>query len=280
MLGFVVVAMLQVAAASPAPDLSTYLAPAPSPDWVDAPAAPDVINGPFTAHDWAAYVGDTRTEGTLNRTGFVAGYGKSWEQKVTQDFLEEQVFEFKSSDGARRAYDGFKLAGQTSKHYSSEFAAWDSKVSWGSKYVFDDGDQLFSVQFRKGPLFFMVNLYSTDRDLTGTAVQIARGEDDAAPLLTELANSTSPLPQAAQWAIGLGLIVFVVLVGTVIFVIVRQRRTEIPLVAAGLQMSADRAYWWDGAQWRAAATDIPPTAQRSADGVYWWDGQTWRQAGH
>jgi hypothetical protein len=273
--------MLQVAAASPTPDLSTYLVGAPGTDWLEAPAGPDVIDGPFSAHDWATYVEDVPTERALNRDGFIGGYGRSWQQNVTKDFLEEQVFFFRTSNGAKHTYDAFKLDGKTSKYYKSDFATWDDTIAWGSMFVFDDGDRTFSVQFRKGNLLFQVNWYTTNQDLSSKTLDIARTEFESAPDTLELTSSSQSLPQSAQWAIGLGLIVFVVLVGTVIFVLVRQRRSESPAMAtAGLQMSADGAYWWDGRTWRSVATDIPPNAQRSPDGLYWWDGQTWRQTGH
>jgi hypothetical protein len=42
------------------------------------------------------------------------------------------------------------------------------------------------------------------------------------------------------------------------------------------QMSDDRHYWWDGAEWRRADQEVPPNARRSDDGHYWWDGREWR----
>ena len=44
---------------------------------------------------------------------------------------------------------------------------------------------------------------------------------------------------------------------------------------AVLQVSADRARWWDGAAWRDKTTATPPSADRSDDGYYWWDGASW-----
>ena len=268
-----------MAAASPAPDLSTYLAGAPGTDWVEATASKDVIDGPFNAHEWATYVGDSPTERALNNDHFVGGYGRAWEQKATKDFVEEQVLLFQASSGANHAYDSFKLDGKTQKTYSSEFATWDDTNAWGSTYVFESGDRAYSVQFRKGNLVFFVNWYTTNQDLSQKALDIARTEFVAAPDGLQLTSNSQSLPQSAQWAIGLGFVVFVVLVAAVIFVLVRRRRAGSPLAVAGIQMSADGAHWWDGAQWRSSATEIPPGAQRSPDGAYWWDGQTWRRTG-
>ncbi len=74
----IAVAALQIAAASPSPSLSQYLATEPGADWLEAPAGPDVIDGPFNAHEWGVYVEDSPTERALNKDGFVAGYGRAW----------------------------------------------------------------------------------------------------------------------------------------------------------------------------------------------------------
>jgi len=269
--------VLQVAAASPTPDLSTYLAGAPGTDWLEAPAGPDVLDGPFNAHDWASYVEDTSTEAALNRDGFVSGYGRAWEQKVSQDFVEEQVLLFHASKGANHAYDSFKLDGKTDKTYKSDLATWDDANAWGAMFQFDDGNRVYSVQFRKGNLVFLVNWYTTNQDLSQRTLDIAHNEFAAAPDGLQLTSNSVSLAQPAQWAIGLGLVVLVVLVGTVIFVLIRRRGPQTAFAATGIQMSADGAYWWDGAQWRSSATEIPPMAQRSPDGAYWWDGHTWRR---
>jgi hypothetical protein len=42
------------------------------------------------------------------------------------------------------------------------------------------------------------------------------------------------------------------------------------------QLSPDKRYWWDGANWVDTNTRIPPGASVSPDGKYWWDGANWR----
>src|SRR5437762_339056 len=63
----IAVAVLQIGAASPSPDLRQYLATEPGADWLEAPAGPDVIDGPFNAHEWGVYVEDSPTERALNK---------------------------------------------------------------------------------------------------------------------------------------------------------------------------------------------------------------------
>jgi len=276
-----VAALLQVAAASPSPDLRQYLAPAPGTDWVDAPASPEVINGPFNAHDWAAYVDDAKAEASLHLYGFVTGYGLAWQQKVTKDFLEEHVFQFTGGRGARYLFDAFKVDTKTSKFLKREFSTWDANDVYGNEFAFDDGERGFSVFFIKGALLFEVNLYSAANDLTDKTLSIARGEFDAAPDATQLTSATQVLPQAAAWVIGLSLLALVLLIAGVILVLARRRPAPAAaaLAAGGVRMSDDGSYWWDGVRWRSSATDVPPTAQRSADGAYWWDGRSWRRTG-
>jgi hypothetical protein len=45
---------------------------------------------------------------------------------------------------------------------------------------------------------------------------------------------------------------------------------------AGVQLSDDGKYWWDGQAWKDASLEAPPSAQRSSDGTLWWDGRNWR----
>jgi hypothetical protein len=48
-------------------------------------------------------------------------------------------------------------------------------------------------------------------------------------------------------------------------------------IASGdLTWSDDRQWWWDGAEWRDAASELPPAAQLSDDQRSWWDGSSWR----
>lgn len=47
---------------------------------------------------------------------------------------------------------------------------------------------------------------------------------------------------------------------------------------AGVHLSPDAQYWWDGAAWQRADQLPPPLVTRSPDGRYWWDGVVWRPA--
>lgn len=252
-----------IAAGAPAveagTDLSAYLPPPPGTDWIEASRTPDIIAGSFTAHDYGVLVQDAASERSLNRYGFVAGFGRTWAQKVSQDYLVERVFQFNSPNGATYWYQGLKLDNQTSKYYRREINALDSTPSFGVELAYDNGDHEFRVEFAKGSLMFVVHLISSGSDLSQTALSLAQAEYELAPVSTGATNA-APLSQSAMNAMGIAFIALVVIVTTVLFVLVRssRRRAPPPAVASGYQVSPDGHYWWDGTRWRLVATDPPP----------------------
>jgi hypothetical protein len=88
------------------------------------------------------------------------------------------------------------------------------------------------------------------------------------------------------WAVvGLVLCALPLLIYLIVYATQSDHMVEIRLGAGGEaaqlgsaepQMSDDRNYWWDGAEWRRADEEVPPNARRSDDGHYWWDGVEWR----
>ena len=265
-------------AASPTPDLSLYLAPAPASDWLPSAGSQDLV-GVITAQSYGAWVGDNGTsESALGRDGFVTGYGLAWEQKVTQDYLSEFVLEFDSADGAARMYNDLKIFDQTSKYYEKQISALPIENSVGAQWKFQDGSREFAIEFAKGNLVYDVTMQANKNDLAATTLAQARTEYDRAPANL---NVSSTIPTGPVPVTSLAITFLVIAAGTalIIFVRSRQRRPSYAAQIGGLQMSPDGALWWDGARWRDARTEVPPNAQRSPDGVYWWDGRTWRRPG-
>jgi hypothetical protein len=115
-------------------------------------------------------------------------------------------------------------------------------------------------------------------DLSAVAVQQTSLEYSIAPASTT-STVAAAQPFAPPWVMillaSIALVVVVVIVGAV--VLAGRRRFSPANALSGPHMSGDGAYWWDGARWRDATTDLPPWAQRSPDGAYWWDGATWRR---
>lgn len=232
-------------------------------DWIEDAPGPDVLDGPFTAHDYGVFVQDSQTEKTLDRYGFVAGFARAWEQKVTQDYLVERVFEFDSTGGPGYMINWFKLGAHTSKYFKRDLSALSQTNSFAVEEDYEDGVKSFRYYFAKGNLFFVVHLQTTGaKDLSDTARGIAQTEFDMAPDATNVGatlTGTANLTSTAAWVVGLSLVVLCVLIAAVVFILVRSaRRHPAPAMPGGFQMSPDGAYWWDGTRWRLVATDPPP----------------------
>jgi len=119
-------------------------------------------------------------------------------------------------------------------------------------------------------------------DLSQPAVTQAATMYQTAPAHTDVppgaGQAVNDLVRNVEIAAG-ALVVFLALVaGIAILLVTRRKRQEVAALPAGLAMSPDGAYWWDGGRWRDAAVEVPATAQRSPDGAYWWDGRSWRPA--
>ena len=253
-----------------------------SSDWIEDSPGPDVLDGPFTARDYAQFVQDSATERTLNRYGFVAGYARAWQQKVTQDYLVERVFEFDSASGPGYTLNWFKLGARTSKNFKRDLTALPQTNSYAVEMNYEGGIRSFRFYFVKGDLFFAIHLQTGEnKDLSDSARGIAQTEFDMAPDATNVAATPSAISTTSAWVVGLASIALCFLIATVVFVAVRSARRQPAMLAmaTGFQMSPDGASWWDGVRWHDARTEIPPNAQRSPDGVYWWDGRSWRRTG-
>jgi hypothetical protein len=273
-----------VASVLAASDVSELLASPPSSDWLEHESSDSDLVGVITPQSYGAWVDDGgASERTLRRDGFVTGYGRAWEQKVTQNLLSEFVLEFRTASAANSWYDGFKLYDQTSKYYEKDFPALSIAHSVGVQFKFEDGSREWAVEFAKGNLVFDVTMDADTTDLTATTVAQAQTEYDMAPDMISVAATSTPFPTTSLWVVGLSLFVLSALIALVVVVLVRSGRRQAPFpamaTATGFQLSPDGASWWDGTRWRDAKVDIPPGAQRSPDGAYWWDGRTWRLKG-
>ena len=285
--GIAALALIGASPVAAATDLSTLLATPPGTDWVDVGPAADRLVGGFSSHDYALFLkaagsspGAIETE--LNLDGFTRGYGLEWEQSGTQDLLVERVFEFRDSRGAGYWYGTLKNGSEHAKQYTGPITVPASLPnSFGAVlYASGSGNQ-YRVEFAKGNLVFVVHMDSDVNDLSRPAVTQAAAMYETAPAHTDLppgAGQTvvNDLVRNVEIAAG-ALILFLGLVAAIAVVLVtRRRRQSLGVLAGGLTMSPDGAYWWDGTQWRDARVEVPPSAQRSPDGAYWWDGRTWR----
>jgi hypothetical protein len=285
---------------TPSPSLDTVLAPPPS---GFAELTSSSIHGHISAHDYATTADATKAaqiEDTLNKDGYVDGFGNTWLSQTTRHVLVEFALAFTGGRGARSwltSAEAGDKSGTTYKHadtmtgidpYYGEHVVQTTNGST----TYGDG-----FSFVKGNDVFLVLIVSGTDDALQPAIAQTKAQYDAAPSETipssqwpENAPSNTPAFQAGvATAILLPIIVVVAIVAVVVGVLVRRsRRSAMPAFAAGApgamgapgtpQMSPDGNYWWDGQTWRDAANEAPPDAQRSSDGTLWWDGRNWRPA--
>jgi hypothetical protein len=271
---------------TPPTDLSTLLAQAPGADWNAFSHSATTLVGPFSAHDYAAFlkargVSPGSTELGLNLYGFTRGFAAEWEQQRSQDLLVERVFEFRDSSGSRSWYSALIRGTKNDPQYTRDIP--NTSVvpnSYGAVLTTPDGrTRQYRVDFVKGNLVFIVHMESFTNDLTAATIAQAATEYAAAPAHSLVPAGAGQALNDLFRSIGViaGVVFIVLALGvTILILLVIRRRRPVIAVAGAQSMSPDGAYWWDGARWRDAAAEAPATAPRSPDGSYWWDGRTWR----
>jgi hypothetical protein len=276
------------ATSSPNPSLDTVLAGPPSSDFAELTTSP--LHGKFTAHDWAMLSGSSngaaQTESTLNRDGFVDGFGKEWAQASSGHALIEAVMAFSGGRGAQSALAGMEASDKSDTTYEKADTVGGVSSYYGAHFV-DPANQVIEdfFAFVKGNDVFGIAFVSSQDDVLGEATKQIQTQYRSAPGSTipssQWPENLSPAASFPVAIFGAGIGFIVVVAGVVAFLVLR-RRTSAPSAyatfapALSLQMSADGNFWWDGQAWRDAAQEAPTSAQRSSDGFYWWDGRTWR----
>ena len=295
---------------SPSPSLDSILAKPPGSDFAELTTAP--LHGEFTSQNWATSNGTTgtsatETEATLNRDGFLDGYGKTWASASSSHAMVEAVMAFKGGAGARKALTALETSDKADPSYKHADTVSGIDPYYGAHFADSSSNTVGDLfVFAKGNDIFFVILASTKDDVLTLAAQQAKAQYEAAPGSTipssqwpenAVSNTASSFPVAA---LAIAIAFIVVVVALVAFLALR-RRGPTPMVAGGvaaapgmgeggapwvagaagtpgsnIQMSPDGNYWWDGQGWKDAAQEAPPMAQRSSDGTLWWDGRTWR----
>ena len=279
------------ASPSPSPGLDTVLAPAPS-GFAELTTAS--LHGEFTAHDWAVNASGAspqETESTLNRFGFVDGYGKEWSSASLRRGLVEAVMAFSGGSGAKKALTALESTDKADSHYAHPDTISGIDTYYGAHFTptgaFED-----EFVFIKGNDLFIVIFAGAQDTVLSPATDQAKAQFDSAPAET-IPSSQWPGNQQSSSSSGfggIGLIVPIIVITAIIAAVVGviRRRQRPPAMAMGtyapptmsatgeVQMSPDGNFWWDGQAWRDAAHEAPPFAQRSSDGSLWWDGRTWR----
>jgi hypothetical protein len=252
--------------AAAATDLSGYLAPPPDSTWNNV-TGNDVLDGPFTAHSYAAFVAGAdatpnNVESDLTSLGFLAGFAREWYQPALGEELIERIFQFKSASGATEWYQGVKSDSQGSTDATGSFDTSTIPDSFGVILRNPGGSKQWRLDFMRGPLVFIVHTDAANADLASLAVRQAGAEYDlagSAPRgVSGGAPSTTSVPGWILWAIaGTSIFVVLLIAGVLVSVLLMTGRPRQTL-AHGVTMSPDGYYWWDGSRWRLVATDPPP----------------------
>ena len=286
--------------ATPSPTLDTILVAPPS-GFTELTSSP--FHGKFTAHDYATNVGSNKSaemEATLSSDGFVDGYGKTYIQQTSAHALIEAVIAF---TGGKGAHDWLTQA-EAGDKADPTFAHSDTISGIDSYYGVHFADTTNNTtgdgfSFVKGNDVFLIDAVSQKDDVLTLASGQTMAQFSKAPAQTipssQWPENKNPVSSAAS---SLGGIFGDVLIGIVVLGVIAivgglvarsRRRTPVvagygampmasvpPMAPAGVQMSEDGRFWWDGQSWKDVEQEAPPSAQRSSDGSYWWDGGNWR----
>jgi hypothetical protein len=274
-------------------DLRYVLAYPPAADYIEVPASSTVLDGPFTAQQYADYAtangqNGSRIVTSLRLTGFKRGYARTWVERGTHRVLIERVFELSSGSGAKTFYDRTKLGTQVEQGY---LGLIDTPPTLGDSFgakLDEAGPPPFHdcvAALLKGNDVYEVVLGSETEDLTSELLSQLGAMYETTPPETiprsqwtdALTTAVTNTPGLATSALAAGVIVLVFILGLLVLIVVLVRRGSRPqIVPIAASMSPDGRYWWDGWRWRDASFDPPPMAPRSPDGAYWWDGRMWR----
>jgi hypothetical protein len=299
-----------IAALIPASAIAASPSPSPSLDQVLAPApggftelTTGALSGHFTAHDYAQNSGANNPsdiESTLNHDGFVDGFGKTWVQQSASHALVEIVIAFTGGKGAQDWLTSAEAGDKTDPTYKHTDSISGIDHYYGVHFVStSDNTVTDAYVFVKGNDVFAVGAASKADDVLDLAKSQTTAQFNAAPEST-IPSSDWPENKTSS-AGGAGNAIFYVIAAIVVIAVIvlaavlRMRRRSPamamsgatyappmmsgaggPAAPAGVQMSEDGRYWWDGQTWKDAEHEAPPSAQRSGDGTQWWDGKSWR----
>lgn len=286
-----VAATMAAAPPTPSPTLDKVLAPAPGSDFVEADAtSASVMEGAFTAREYAAKTNagqQTQVQASLERNGFVGGYGRTWVQRGTGHVLIEAVLAFDGGRDAKKWLAAAQLSDKADTRYQHPVAAPGIANYYGAHMA---GGDLFTDAFGmvKGNDYFWVISISRQDDLGSAGAAQAKAVYDFAPGYT---IPPSEWPESATTPRGLAyelgkltgdILLIAFLLGVVVLLVALVRRSIRRAAihsngsTAAIQLSPDGNYWWDGKRWRDTAREVPPWARRSTDRNLWWDGRHWR----
>ena len=263
--------MSAAAAPNPSPSLAQVMLPAPSGYTAETSSA---ISGSFASHNlssaWGTRAAEAQT--ALEQDGFVDGYGITVVNHTIHHRVIEYIVAFAGGQGAMNWLSFAEAGDKADPTYQHSDSISGIASYYGEHNVYPSQNVSDAFVFVKGNDFFVVGYESTQDDVLSLAITRAKNQYDSAPNSTipaaewpENAKATTASQGASQdagFALG-GLIADAIIallaVGVILLLVgmvVRYRRARTPTAAvppempAGVQISPDGGYWWDGEQWR------------------------------
>lgn len=175
------------AAPTPNPHLSQILAEPPATGYAElASHVPGVLEGAFNAGDYASIAGFSAdsTIRTLQKDGFVAGYGRAWVQQSPRRLLVEIVVAFTGAAGAQSWLHQSEQADLADPTFQHRISVDGIKVYYGARM--SDSASYFADNFVfvKGNDGFLVSTMSSADDLGDSAATQAQAQYRHAPEYT------------------------------------------------------------------------------------------------
>ncbi|MDP9326341.1 MAG: hypothetical protein M3O87_07385 [Candidatus Dormibacteraeota bacterium] len=306
LVGLAVQPVAPAVAASPVADLGTVLADPPSP-YAPVPESSSnsslhlgTLNASNVADGWAGTTSD------LSAEGFTRGFQKAWETSSSE--YSAEVDEFQAASGAKDHVDKARSLTKTKiSTWRSDFSTSSIPDSYGYNGTSSNGDRQVQIFFAKGNLVFNIGYYSTTTPSTSAALTQARKQYDKAPSDSSISSSPKGSAGAATGAATgafvaiviavVGLLCLLLVVGLIIFFVVRSRRDRgmpapppppapvpgaapapAPAPGAELPPAVSPDLTVSTPPPAVAATPEAPALQLSPDRHYWWDGTTWQDA--
>ena len=177
-----------LAAPSPSPTLDGILLSPPGSGFVEAKVTTGIFEGPFDASGYADITSTTNAaaaKATLERDGFLSGYGRTWVSQATHHLYVEAVMAFNGQKGAKTWLGQSEIADKAEATYQHPITVTGIGTYYGARLV-DTPNSIFAdaYVFVKGNDTYLVSTVSTKDDLATTAATQAKRQYDSAPAFT------------------------------------------------------------------------------------------------
>src|SRR5256886_821288 len=195
---------------------------APPSGYSELTSAP--FHGHFTASQYAAQTADASkkasVEATLNREGFVDGYGDAWVSTSTGHVLVEWVLAFSGGRGAQHWLIAAETGDKSDPTYSHADTMSGIDPYYG-EHVVDAANKTAGddLSVSKGSAGFLVLVASASDNNLATATEQAKAQHDSAPEST-IPSSHWPDTQSNSAAFDTGRVTAYVLVAALILAVI------------------------------------------------------------